>query len=468
MDVFPVFLKLRDRACLVVGGGRAAEQKAQLLLRAGASVTVVATQLTEALGELAEAGRISRRAEPLTAAHVRDQTLVVAATEDEALAQQASALARAAGVPVNVVDRPELSTFVAGAVVDRSPVLVAISTGGAAPVLAREIRSAIERVLPPALGRLARFADRFRAAVRAAIPDGHARRRFWEGFFKGPIAEAVLAGNEQLAQPAMLTLINRRDPGHGDAGIVHLVGAGPGDPELLTLRAQRLLGEADVIVYDRLVDPRVLEHARRDAERILVGKSRGDHSIGQDGINRLLAAHAARGRRVVRLKGGDPFVFGRGGEELEYLRARGVAVEVVPGISAALGCAASAHIPLTHRGLASAVTLVTGESSRAERAVDWAAALAKMPGTIAVYMGVSALPALARDLIEHGRDPSTPAAIVENGTRPGERVIVGTLDEIGALAAAHRVAAPALVVIGDVVRLAKTEAPLAFSHAVNG
>ena len=456
MEAFPLFMKLAGRPCLVVGGGAAAARKAELLLRAGARVTIAAPALPPELAEARAAGRLRHERGRVGPSLVRGQTLVIVATDDVALDRRVAETARAAGVPVNVVDRPAFSTFITGALVDRSPVLVAISTGGTAPVLAREVRLAIERLLPPALGRLARFAERFRTAVKAAVPDAVRRRRFWEGFFKGPVAAVVLKGDEKAARVAMLGLVNRGEAGRPTLGIVSLVGAGPGDPELLTLRALRLLGEADVIVYDRLVGPGILERARRDAERIDVGKRKGCHGKSQDEINALLAALAQAGKRVVRLKGGDPFVFGRGGEELEFLRARGVRVEVVPGISAALGCAAAAQIPLTHRALAGAVTFVSGHSSAGEIEPDWAS-LARRRETLVIYMGVSAAERIARALIAHGLPPATPAAIVENGTRPNQRTLVGTLAELGGLVAAHDVTGPALIVIGEVVRLAEVE-----------
>ncbi|HUI16395.1 MAG TPA: siroheme synthase CysG [Alphaproteobacteria bacterium] len=469
MDVYPLFLKLADRKAVLVGGGHAAARKAEFLLRAGSRLTVVAEELSSELAEAVLAGKLRHLAGPLLPEHFRGATLAVVATDDQALARRAAALAEAAGVPVNVVDRPELSSFIAPAVVDRSPVLVAISTGGASPLLAREVRLAIERLLPASLGRLARFARQFRAAAQAAIPGALARRRFWEQCLKGAVADAVLAGDDARARTAMLALVNRA----GNAGrtgraggIVHLVGAGPGDPELLTLRAHRLLNEADAIVHDRLVDPRVLELARRDAERIPVGKAKGRHSLRQDEINGLLVELAARGQRVVRLKGGDPFIFGRGGEELEALRAHGIAVEVVPGISAALGCAAAAQIPLTHRAYAGAVTFVSAQASAGGQAVDWAA-LARLSGTIAVYMGAGEAQAVARELTAHGLDPSTPVAVIENGTRADERIRRTTLAELGRLAAAYPIAAPALMVIGEVAAFARAEGAESFALAAS-
>ncbi len=358
-------------------------------------------------------------------------------------------------MPVNVVDAPQLSTFIMPAVVRRDPVTVAISTGGAAPVLARAIRARIEALLPANLGRLARFADGFRGAVKATHGDETGRRRFWERFFAGPIAAAVLAGDERWAREKMLDAVNRRPAQDERAGSVALVGAGPGDADLLTLRAVRLLEEADVIVHDRLIGPDVLDRARRDAERIDVGKRPGSAAMSQDRINAILLREARAGRRVVRLKGGDPFIFGRGGEEAEYLRRHGVHVSIVPGITAATGCAAVAGIPLTHRDQVQALTFVTGQGRDGEPEVDWAA-LARGRQTIVVYMGRAAAGRIAGRLMAAGMDPATPAAMIVNGTLADQRVETAPLARLGALVAADgdggERAGPTLFVIGEVVR----------------
>ena len=367
------------------------------------------------------------------------------------------------GVPVNVVDRPSLCTFIWPAIVDRDPVTIAISSGGTAPVLARSIRARLEALLPANLGRLARFAEDFRAAVKAINPPGPARRRFWDRFFAGPIAEAVLAGDERRVRERMLTLINRRGEASAEEGIVHLVGAGPGDPELLTLRALRVLQEADVIVHDRLIGPRILDYARRDADRIYVGKAPGSHARTQDEINGLLASHARAGRRVARLKGGDPFVFGRGGEEREYLLRQGLRVEVVPGVTAATGCAAAAGIPLTHRDQAQTLTIVTAHGRDGEPDLDWRA-LARDRQTLAIYMGASTAGRAARRLIEHGRDPATPAAVIANGTLAEQRTAAGELQDLERLAR-EAGSGPALILIGEVVRHAEAWAERALPFA---
>jgi uroporphyrin-III C-methyltransferase/precorrin-2 dehydrogenase/sirohydrochlorin ferrochelatase len=361
--------------------------------------------------------------------------------------------AHAAGKLVNIVDRPELSDFTMPAIVDRGDIVVAVSTHGASPVLAQRVRAAIESVLPPGLGRLAQFAQRFRAAIQARIGENAARRRFWDQVLGGPIAAAVLAGDEKRATRDLIRAVNRGEP-KAETGRVSLVGAGPGDPELLTLRAARALREADVIVYDKLVDPAVLEYARRDARRIFVGKSKGDHTLPQTEINALLVAEARSGRHVVRLKGGDPFVFGRGGEEFDVLVAEGVRVDVVPGITAATGCAAYAGFPLTHRDHASSVVFVSGHSKDGLSDLDWRA-LANPRQTIVVYMGVGAAGDVAGKLIEAGLSASMPIAIVENGTRWDQRVIKGELQDTADLIRQHGVAGPALLVIGEVTRAAE-------------
>jgi uroporphyrin-III C-methyltransferase/precorrin-2 dehydrogenase/sirohydrochlorin ferrochelatase len=332
-------------------------------------------------------------------------------------------------------------------------VVIGIATGGAAPVLASRVREAIERLLPARLGRLAEFAASFRTAVKATVPSAASRLRFWDRFFDGPVADQVLAGNERGARERMLTLVNGREANEPPRGGVAIVGAGPGDPDLLTLRALRLLQRADVVIYDKLVGPGVLDLARRDAERIYVGKSTGHHSASQDEINALAAAKALAGRRVVRLKGGDPFIFGRGGEELTYLRQHGVAVEVVPGITAALGCAAAVGIPLTHRDHAQAVTLATGQGKDGEPELDWAT-LARLGQTLVIYMGVGAAGRIAARLVDNGLDPGTPVAVIESGTLPGQKAAYGRLSGLGWLVRQSSIAGPALIVIGRVAALA--------------
>ncbi len=468
MKTLPIFLDLQGQRSLLVGGGATALPKARLLLAAGADLHVVARDADAELRGWAGEGRIHLSERSFRASDLEGVRLAIAAaSEPENLALAEAAAARQ--IPVNVVDRPELSNFLMPAIVDRDDVVVAISTHGSAPVLARRLRRTIEALLPVRLGRLAAFARRYRGALAAAVTGGVARRRFWESFFDGAIAKDILSGRGEDAPARMLAEINAPSWAHAPRGRVALVGAGPGDPELLTLKALRLLQDADVIVHDKLVGPEVLDYARRDAERIYVGKAPGRHSHTQEEINEILLREARAGKRVLRLKGGDPFVFGRGGEELEELTAQGIEVEVVPGITAATGCAAVAGIPLTHRDHASAVTFLSGQgkagSETGEPDLDWAG-LARSRHTLAVYMGVASSETLSSRLIAHGLDPATPVAVVERGSLPGERRVFGRLDGLAELIAAEGICAPALIVIGEVVRLAaEAETPAALPLA---
>jgi uroporphyrin-III C-methyltransferase/precorrin-2 dehydrogenase/sirohydrochlorin ferrochelatase len=454
MQNFPLFLSLKDRRALVVGGTEQAARKVELLLNAGAQVSLIAATVTGEIAQLIADARICWAGKTFDEADLAGVSLVVVATGDEALQARVSQLAQGRCVPVNVVDRPALSSFIMPAIVDRGPITIAISTGGAAPALARKLRAEIERALPAAIGRLARFAEIFRGQVRRTLGEPRARRLFWDRVFDGRIGELALAGDEIAARRELIRLLDqsRRDSAPAQ-GMVHLVGAGPGDPDLLTLKAHRLLQRADVVVYDRLVSPEVLAAARRDAERISVGKRRGHHTVPQDEINARLVALARAGKSVVRLKGGDPLVFGRGGEEIQALVEAGIAVEVVPGITAALGCAASASIPLTHRDHAQACVFVTGHTRDGETALDWPM-LARPRQTVVIYMGIEGLPAIARQLVQHGLTGSTPVALVENGTTDRERRVVGTLATIERQASRAGLQGPTLCIIGEVVGLA--------------
>ncbi|WP_340118465.1 siroheme synthase CysG [Pelagibius sp. 7325] len=463
MRYFPAFHDLSIRPSLVVGGGELAARKLRLLLKADARVVVVAPEANAEITRLAREGALTWHARPFQAGDVAGTALVIGATGIDAVDDAVSAAAQARGVPVNVVDRPDLSTFITPAIIDRDPLVIGISSGADAPILARQIRERLESLLPANLGRLARFAGAFRGAVAAQIGDGLQRRRFWERFFTGAVADKVLAGDEVGAREAMLSLVNGRAAQMAEAGSVAIVGAGPGDPDLMTFKALRRLQEADVVLYDKLVGPEIVDYARRDAERIYVGKSKANHAKTQDEINALMAEHALAGRRVVRLKGGDPFIFGRGGEEMDYLKARGIAVEVVPGVTAAAGCAAAAGIPLTLRGTALAVTFLTGHARDGEPDLDWAS-LASGKQTLAVYMGVSTAATVAARLIEHGLAAGTPVAVIENGTRPEQRVVTARLETLGERLNAEGIAGPALIVIGEVARQA-LEADLAEADA---
>lgn len=455
MDYLPIFLKLEGQRCLVVGGGEVAARKVNALLRAKGKVSVVSPELGAELTTLADAGRIgfSRKGfEPgdLDAIH-----LVISATNQRAVNESVAAAARQKGIPVNVVDCPELCSFIFPALVDRYPVVIAVSTGGASPVLARLVRARLEAALPAAYGRLAKLAEACRQRVKTAIPDATRRRRFWESTLQGGLAELIFAGQEVAAQRHFDRLLAAESSDQPSAGVgfVSLVGAGPGDPDLLTLRALRTLQEADVIVYDRLVSPEVMRLARTDAEKIDAGKASSRHTLPQEEINQLLVRLAREGKRVVRLKGGDPFIFGRGGEEIETLMEQGVPFQIVPGVTAATGCAAYAGIPLTHRDHAQSVVFVTGHSREGiGSTVDWER-LVNPQQTLVIYMGLQALPRIRDELIAHGADPGIPAAIIEQGTTPRQRVVTGNLSTLYELATQQQVTSPSLIIIGHVVSL---------------
>jgi len=454
MDYLPIFLDVRGRPVLVVGAGSVAARKADLLLRAGAELAVVAPDVGTAIAELAGAGQVRllrRRFEP---ADLNGVAAAIAATNDPATNQAVFAAARGAGIPVNVVDQPAISTFIFPAIVDRSPLIVAVSSGGASPVLARLMRARLESLIPAGYGRLAGLARRFRATVQARIADPDARRRFWESVLEGPVADAVLANQDAAAQSRLETMLDAAAAAPSPRGEVYLVGAGPGDPDLLTFRALRLMQKADVVLHDRLIPPPLLDLVRRDADRIDVGKRRGNHAMAQDDIGRLMVKLAGEGRRVLRLKGGDPFMFGHGGEEADVLAANGITFQVVPGITAASGCAAYAGIPLTHRDHAQSCVFVTGHLADERKDLDWAM-LALPRQTLVVYMGLGNAAIIARQLIAHGAEPERPAAIVVDGTRPGQTVIGTTLADLPSAAARVADGATALIIIGDVVRLGR-------------
>ena len=458
MQSFPIFLTLDDRRALGVGGGEPAARKVELLLSAGAQVSLVAETVVGDLAQLIAEGRISWAGGGFDEADLDGLSLVIVASDDTALALRVSQAAQRRGLPVNVVDAPRLSSFIMPAIVDRAPITIAISTGGTAPALARRIRAEIERALPAALGRLARFAEIFRGQVRRTLDTARDRRRFWDRVFGGRIAELALAGDEIAARRELIRLLDSARHDTPPAGMVHLVGAGPGDPDLLTLKAHRLLQRADVGVDDRLVSPEVLALARRDAERLFVGKRRGGHALSQEAINDKLVALARAGLSVVRLKGGDPLVFGRGGEEVEALARAGIAVEVVPGITAALGCAASAAIPLTHRDHARDCLFVAGQLHDGALALDWPT-LARPHRTLVFYMALENLGVIAERLVEHGLPADTPAVLVENGTRADERRVVGTLSTIAAQGRQARLEGPTLFIVGEVVGMALAHRP---------
>lgn len=447
MDYFPAFLDLDGKPCLVVGGGEVAARKIRLLLAAGADVTVVAPELGESAAALLGDGRIVRLARGYAERDLDGKWLVVSATGNPDVDAGVFRDATARRIFCNAVDRQENCSYITPAIVDRSPVLVAVSSAGTAPVLARRIRAKLEATLPARLGELAALAGRYRRQVLERLPELSRRIRFWERVFDGPAADRALAGEFEAAAAEMESLLTAHD--RAERGVAWLTGAGPGDPDLLTLKALNALQSADVIVHDRLVSAEVLALARRDADCIPVGKTPGCRTNSQDSINELLVRLVASGKRVCRLKGGDPFVFGRGGEEAEALEAAGLDYRVIPGITAAAGCAAYAGIPLTHRDAAQSVVFLTAHGKNSIDSLDWPS-LARDRQTLAVYMGVRRFPDLMDKLIRHGRPADTPIAIIERGTTSEQRVLRGTLGQLMLLAEAHQVAAPAILLIGEV------------------
>lgn len=465
MDYLPVFLQLRATRAVIVGGGRIAARKAELLLRAGARLTVVAPQLHEDLHSRAARGELTHLAESFVPAHLDGAALAIAATGLEEVNIAVSDAARARNVPVNVVDNASLSTFIFPALIDRSPVMVAVGSAGHAPVLARWVREQIEAVLPSGLGALARFMGERRRGVQRAL-GAAARRAFWERIVRGRTGARVLAGDAPGAQRAFdaeLLLSQLTTPAGTRSSVlgeVYLIGAGPGDPDLLTLRALQLLQQADVVLYDRLVPPAVLERARREARRIFVGKVHGAAAghTPQDDIHQLMIRCAREGLKVARLKGGDPFIFGRGGEEAEVLARHGIPYLIVPGITAALGAAAAAGIPLTQRGWSQSVTFVTGHVPE-DDSLDWRS-LARTGQTVVFYMGVGNLGSIVARLRAAGAADTLAAALVERATLPEQRVLRGTLGQITGLAGLAGLSPPAVLIVGEVARPAvAAEAP---------
>ena len=449
MDFLPLFTKLEGKTCLLVGGGEIALRKARLLSKSGAVLRVVAPDIAPELTQLAgETGKCLHADYRID--HLDGVFLVIAATDDQVLNEQVSRDCNARNIPVNVVDNPALCSFILPAIIDRSPIVVAVSSGGKSPVLARIIRSRLESSIPAAYGRLAGLVGQFRDAVKARFNDIEDRRDFWEQTLQGPVAEMVYAGQERAAAEMLGKLIDTAELKPG--GEVYLIGAGPGDPDLMTFKALRLLQRADVVLYDRLVAPEIVELCRKDAERIFVGKARSNHVVPQHDINALLVTYAKQGRKVARLKGGDPFIFGRGGEEIEELASESIPFQVVPGVTAAAGCASYAGIPLTHRDFAQSVRFVTGHLKDNSINLPWAE-LIHGHQTIVFYMGLVGLPVICEQLIAHGRSADTPIALVQQGTTRHQKVVVATLGTMVDEVAKKPVKAPTLIIVGEVVSL---------------
>lgn len=452
MDYFPIFMLLKQQPCLVIGAGDVARRKISLLKQAGAAITVVAPEACKEVHQWASAGELTLHLRPYAEQDLPGCRIIVAATNQRAINAAVSVAAQRLGIPVNVVDQPDLCSFIMPAIVDRSPIVIAISTGGGVPVLARLLRARLESWIPATYGDLAQMAVRFRDRVKAKFATTNARRIFWEDVLQGPIAEKMFAGKKAEAEAALELALQQADASPM-TGAVYLVGAGPGNPDLLTFRALRLIQQADVVLYDNLVSASIVDLCRRDADRIYVGKKRADHAIPQEEINAMLVKLALEGKRVLRLKGGDPFIFGRGGEELEEVARHHIPFEVVPGITSAAGAASYAGMPLTHRDYAQSVTFVTGHRREGQpMELDWPA-LARPRQTVVFYMGLTERALIAQELMNNGRAPDTPVALIERATTERQRTVVGRLDELSALAEKHHIQPPALIIVGEVVLL---------------
>ncbi len=460
MQSLPIFINLIDQRCVVIGGGDVALRKISMLRKAQANkVDCYATEISASLLTLEKAGGLQCHARAFSPEQLDGACIVIAATDDAAVNEAVSIAAKARNIPVNVVDAPKLCTFTMASLVDRSPIVIAISSEGKAPVLARYIRAKIETMLPASYGRIATIAGEFREKVKARFSTVDQRRYFWEDMLQGPFVERVLAGQEVEAKQLLDEAISTADNA-AKKGEVYLVGGGPGDPDLLTFRALRLMQQCDVCVYDKLVSPEVMALVRRDAELMYVGKSRSNHTMPQEQINALLARLALEGKRVLRLKGGDPFIFGRGGEEIETLMQHGVPFQVVPGITAANGVSTYAGIPLTHRDYSQACLFITGhlkpkpDSDEMNLELDWQA-MARPNQTLVIYMGLVGLPIICEQLLAHGVSPDMPAAVVQQGTTQHQKVVTASLEDLIAEVQAAEIKAPCLTIIGEVVQLRK-------------
>jgi len=455
MDFLPIFLNIKNRPCLVVGGGGIAERKVSLLLDAGADVTVVSPDLCASLQELHKEGRINYRQGEFTHDDMDNKVLVIAATADRNVNEQVTKLANEQRIPVNVVDNPDIGSFIMPSMIDRSPVQIAVSTGGTSPVLARTLRSRLESMIPSAYGRLGTLLEDYRSHAKKAFATIDERRNFWEKILSGPIVEMVMAGQDEKARSYLESAFeDAKNHQALNNGEVYLVGAGPGDPDLLTFRALRLMQQADVVVYDRLVSKPILDLVRRDAERIYVGKERSNHSVPQEDINHLLARLGKEGKKVCRLKGGDPFIFGRGGEEIDTLMQQGVPFQVVPAVTAASGASSYAGIPLTHRDYSQSVVFATGHLKDGSMNLNWEG-LAQPNQTIVFYMGLQGLKVICQKLIEHGMPEETPIALVQKATTPDQKVVTGVLKTMARDVENSNIKPPTLIIVGNVVKLHK-------------
>ncbi|WOE31391.1 MULTISPECIES: siroheme synthase CysG [unclassified Acinetobacter] len=450
MDIFPISLKLQQQPCLIVGGGHIAYRKAVLLAKAGAIIDILSPTIEPDLLEIVQQsqGQYIQALFNLDFP-IRNYRLVIAATNDAAVNQAVFQVCEAARVLVNSVDDPPHCRFMVPAIVDRSPLVISIASNGTSPVLSRQLRTQLESMIPHQLGKLAAFSGKWRNTVKAQIIHPDERRIFWENLYASPLKEKVFNdGIDEADQWMEQALSDWTAP----SGEVYLVGAGPGDPELLTLKALRLMQQADVVIYDRLVSAPIMDLCRRDADKIYVGKARSHHTVPQEGINELLVKYARQGKRVCRLKGGDPFIFGRGGEEIQELFAAGIPFQVVPGITAASGCAAYAGIPLTHRDYAQSVRFLTGHLKEGSPELPWQE-LVYENQTLVLYMGLVGLEQICKKLIAHGQRADMPVALISKGTTPAQKVLIGTLADIAEKVSQDQIQAPTLTIIGEVVHL---------------
>ena len=452
MSLLPLFIDIKDKPCLIVGGGKIAARKLKMLCKAEADITIIAPLICEEIQALVETHSLRLNQREFIDADINKQNLIIAATSDSPLNKHISDLAKLKNILVNVADDFKQGDVVLPSVINRDPIQIAVTTGGASPVLARLLRRNLERCTPSAYGALASLVEKYRQKIADTIEDEDSRRRFWEEVLQGPISEMVLAGKVDTAEETLQHKLASKDFSNNDSGEVYLVGAGPGDPDLLTFRALRLMQQADAVVYDRLVSDQIMDLVRKDAEKIYAGKQRANHAIQQESINQLLVRLAKEGKRVLRLKGGDPFIFGRGGEEIETLMEEGVHFQVVPGITAAAGCASYSGIPLTHRDHAQACTFVTGHLRDGTVNLNWKM-LAHANQTIVFYMGLHGLNIICQQLVKHGLSADTPAALITKGTTPDQRVLIGDLTSLPNLVDEQHVQGPTLIIVGSVVSL---------------
>ena len=453
MDLLPLFHNLNGRRCVMVGGGSVALRKIRPLIEVGAKVEIIAPEINTAITDLAEKHSLCLYQRKFNNADLEGAALVIAATDDKQLNKQVSEQAQKLNIPVNVVDQPELCSVVFPSIVDRSPVQIAISSGGTAPVLARMLRTRLESLIPSGYGFLAQLAGKFRQQVKEKITEPNSRKAFWEDVFSGDISELVFSNKHDIAESKLQEKLDKQLSSSANSlGEVYLVGGGPGDPDLLTFRALRLMQKADIVLYDRLVSKEVLSLVRRDAELVYVGKTAGDHPVTQDNINEKLVEFAKEGNRVLRLKGGDPFIFGRGGEEIAHLADNGIPFQIVPGITAASGCASYAGIPLTHRDHAQSVRFITGHQKEHKYDLNWSELVAPNQ-TLVFYMGLNGLETICQQLMSYGMDSTTPAALIEKGTTTRQRVFIGDISTLPQKVRDGGAKAPTLIIVGSVVSL---------------